>query len=137
MPGSEGVSEPSYSSLSELRVMGDSPSSSELLDSLSSSSALLFVRSSSLHCCSWLTDPGVESVARFRPVPVGVVRAFGPPAAQSRRFAISSVFRTGIGSCNRGSGLVTGGVTKLAVWAEWCWALLRASPSVPVGLLLA
>ena len=69
------MSEPLYSSSSELRVMDDSPSSSELLDSLSSSSALRFVRSSSLRCCSWLTDLGVESVAGFGPVPVGVVRA--------------------------------------------------------------
>ena len=118
-----------YSSSSELRVMGDSPSSSELLDSLSSSSALRFVRSSSRRCCSWLTDPGVESVAGFRPVPVGVVRASGPPAAQSRRFAISSVFRTEIGSCNRGSGRVAGGVTKLAVWAG---VVLGPAPGVPV-----
>ena len=123
------MSEPSYSSLSELRVMGNSPSSSELLDSLSSSSALHFVRSSSLRCCSWLTDPGVESVAGFGPVPLGVVRASGPPAAQSRGFAISSVFRTGIGSCNRGSGLVTGGVTKLAVWAR---VVLGPTPGVPI-----
>ena len=80
MPGSEEVSEPLYSSSSELRVMGDSPSSSKLLDSLSSSSALRFVRSSSRRCCSWLTDPGVEQVAGFRPVPVGVVSAYGPSA---------------------------------------------------------
>ena len=129
MPGSEGVSEPSYSSLSELRVMGDSPSSSELLDSLSSSSALRFVHSSSLRCCSWLTDPGVESVAGFGPVPVGVVRASGPPAAQSRRFAISSVFSIEIDSYNRGSDLVTGGVTKLAVWAG---VVLGPAPGVPI-----
>ena len=117
MPGSEGESEPLYSSSSELRVMGDSPSSSELLDLLSSLSALRFVRSSSRRCCSWLIDPGVERVAGFRPVPVGVVSASGPSAAQSRRFAISSVFRTGIGSCNSGSGRLAGGVTKLVVWA--------------------
>ena len=123
------MSEPSYSSSSELRVMGDSPSSSELLDWLSSSSALRFIRSSSLLCCFWLTDSGVESVAGFGPVPVGVVRASGPLAAQSRRFAISSVFRTGIGSYNKGSGLVTGGVTKLAAWVG---VVLGPAPGVPV-----
>ena len=123
------MSEPLYSSSSELRVMGDSPSSSELLDPLSSSSALRFVRSSSRRCCSWLTDSGVERVARFRPVPVGVVSASGPSAVHSHRFAISSVFRTGIGSCNSGSGRVAGGVTKLAVWAR---VVLGPAPGVPI-----
>ena len=128
MPGSEGVSEPSYSSSSEVRVMGDSPSSSKLLDSLSTSSALRFVHSSSRRC-SWLSNPGVERVAGFRPVPVGVVSASDPSAAQSRRFAISSVFRTGIGSCNSGSGRFAGGVTKLAVWAG---VVLGPAPGVPI-----
>ena len=130
MPGSEGVSEPSYSSLSELRVMGDSPSSSELLDSLSSLSTLRFVRSSSRRCCSWLTDPGVEKVAGFRPVPeLGVVSASDPSAAQSCRFAISSVFRTEIGSYNNGFGRFAGGITKLAVWAG---VVLGPAPGVPI-----
>ena len=54
----------------------------------------------------------------FTPVPVvGVASASGPPSAQSRRFAISSVLRTGIGSYSSGSGRVGGGVTKLAVGA--------------------
>ena len=52
-------------------------------------------------------------MAGFRPVPVGVVSASGPPAAKSRRFAISSVFRTGIGSCNSRSGWVAGRVTNV------------------------
>ena len=114
MPRSEGVSEPSYSSSSsELREMGDSPSSSELLDSLSSSSALRFVCFSVRCCYSWLADPGVEKVTRFASVPVvGVASASGPPSAQSRRFAISSVLRTRIGSCSSGSGRVGGGVTN-------------------------
>ena len=52
----------------------------------------------------------------FAPVPVvGVASASGPPSALSHRFAISSVLRTGIGSCSSGSGRVGGRVTKLAV----------------------
>ena len=54
----------------------------------------------------------------FAPVPVvGVASTSGPPSAQSRRFAISSVLRTGIDSYSSGSGRVGGGVTKLAVRA--------------------
>ena len=68
-------------------------------------------------------------MAGFRLVPVGVASASGPPAAQSHRFAISSVFRTGIGSCNSGSGRVAGGVTKLAVGAGM---VLGLAPGVPV-----
>ena len=68
-------------------------------------------------------------MAGFRPVPVGVVSASGPPVAHSRKFAISSVFRTEIGSCNSGSGRVAGGITKLAVEAG---VVLGPTPGVPV-----
>ena len=65
----------------------------------------------------------------FAPAPVvGMASAAGPPSAQSCRFAISSVFRTGIGSCSSGSGRVGGGVTKLAVGTEM---VLGPSPGVP------
>ena len=75
----------------------------------------------------------------FKPVPVvGVASASGPPVAQFCRFAISSVLRTGIGSCSSRSGRVVGGVTKLAVGAE---VVLGPAPGVsvysgwpPVGL---
>ena len=77
-------------------------------------------------------------MAGFRLVPVRVVSTSGPPAAQSRRFTISSVFRTEIGSCNSGSGRVARGVTKLAVEAG---VVLGPTPGVsaysglpPVGL---
>ena len=128
LPGSEGVSESPHSSSSESRKMGD-PSSSELLELLSSSSALLFVHASSRRCCSWLADPGVERLTGFTPVPVvGMASASGPPSAQSCRFAISFVLRTGIGSCSSGSGRVGGGVTKLAVGAG---VVLGPAPGVP------
>ena len=64
----------------------------------------------------------------FTSVPVvGVASASGPPSAQSRRFAISSVLRTGIGSCSSGSGRVGGRVTKLAVGAG---VVLGPAPAV-------
>ena len=59
---------------------------------------------------------------------VGVASTSGPPSAQSLRLAISSVFRTGIGSCNSGSGRIAGGVTKLAVGAG---VVLGLAPGVP------
>ena len=65
----------------------------------------------------------------FAPVPVvGVASASGPPSAQSHRFAISSVLRTGIGSCSSGSGRVGGGVTKLVVGTGM---VLGPAPGVP------
>ena len=65
----------------------------------------------------------------FAPIPVvGVASASGPPSAQSRRFAISSVLRTGIGSCSSGSGRVGGEVTKLEVGAG---VVLGPAPGVP------
>ena len=107
--------------------MGDS-SSSELLDLSSSTSALCFVRSSLRHRCSGLADLGVGRSAGTCPVPiVGVVSASGPPSAQFHRLANSSVLRTGIGSCSRGSGQVIGGVTKLAARV-----VLGPAPGIPV-----
>ena len=94
--------------------MGDSLSS-ELLDSSSSMSALRFVRSSLRRRCSGLADPSVGRSAGTYPVPVvEVVSASGPPSAQFHKLANSSVLRTRIGSCSRGSDRVIGGVTKLA-----------------------
>ena len=66
----------------------------------------------------------------FAPVPVvGVASASDPPSAQSLRLAISSVFRTGIGSCNSGSGRIAGEVKKLVVGAG---VVLGPAPSAPV-----
>ena len=109
--------------------MGDSSASFELLELLSSLSAFLFVRASSQCCCSWLADPRVERLTGFIPVPVvRVASTSGPPSAQSRRFAISSVLRTGIGSYSSRSGRVGRGVTKLAVGAG---VVLGPAPGVP------
>ena len=75
----------------------------------------------------------------FAPVlVVGVASASGPPSAQSLRLAISSVVRTGIGSCNSGSGQIAGGVTKLAVGAGVVLGPASGVPACsgwsPVGL---
>ena len=90
----EGVSDPWYSSSSELREIGlSSSSSSELLDLLMDSLAFLFVHSSVLLYASWLTVPGVDRVpGRVVPVPVGVEKFSDPPSAQVLREAMSSVF---------------------------------------------
>ena len=65
----------------------------------------------------------------FAPVPVvGVASASGPRSAQSRRSAISSVLRTGIGSYSSRSGRVGGGVTKLVVGTRM---VLGPAPGVP------
>ena len=86
----------------------------------------------------WLADPGVERLTGFPPVPiVEVVSVSSPPSAQSRRFNISSVLRTEIGSCSSGSDRIGGGVMKLAVGAGVVLGLATGIPACsdwpPVG----
>ena len=112
----EGVSDPSYSSLLELRITRSSSSSSsdELPDLLANFSALFFVRSSAFLRASCSTDPGVDRLLGiFVPqLPdVGVAMFSSPPSAHCSKEAISSVLISGIASCRVGSGLSAGGVT--------------------------
>ena len=112
----EGVSDPSYSSLSELRVTKSlsSSSSNELPNLHTDSSALLFVGSSAFLYASCPTDPGVDRLPGIivsRLPAVRVAMFWSLPTAHCSKEALSFVLISKIASCRVGSDLSTGGVT--------------------------